>query len=270
MYRLLFVVILILGCTTRQNVSQDTVFNTTDMTYPIDSMIFQNPILDFNLENNQFIVVLDFELEKIFKFNLANNVQIETISLSQKLYFIKSLAVDNFYIYLYGDNVLYRYDPNTENLFSIIQTKDQIKISDLSITSEGEIFISDGFNYKILLVNSLGQITEFRRPFKELFIPMCVYYDNVTSKLWVINQAQSRIEVYSRIGNLDSIIPIPERNYSKIAVDKNYIYLLSNNNLIQLRNRQEIRKISNISDFKLTDNLLLTLQINNKIFYYPK
>ena len=187
MHKSVFTLIFVLGCATRQYTPQNSVFNNADILYPIDSIIFQNPIRDFYVHNNQSIFILDNGLEKIFKVDLNNSARIETISLSQKPYFIKSLVVDNFYIYLYGDNELYRYDQSSENLTGIIRTNDRVKISSLSTTSEGEIFISDGLNYKILLVNSLGQITEFRRPIKDLFIPACIYYDNFASRLWVIN-----------------------------------------------------------------------------------
>jgi hypothetical protein len=270
MLRFLYILALILGCAVNPNISKNITENLEHFLIPVDSIIFQNPIADFFLTDNGNILLLDQGLQKIFILRNGNFTKIDTLILPQKLYFIKGLVADDFFIYLYSDNCLYRYDPVTQNNLNLIQPKDGIKIIDLSLTQQGEIFINDNLNNKIFQINSLGQITDFKITIKDRFVPSGIWYDKSTSHLLVINAAQHRIEVYSRIGNLDSIIPLSNQNYSRIAIDNKYIYLLSNQDLYRLKNNEINHITSGIINFHLSKNWLVTLSINRKLFFCPK
>jgi hypothetical protein len=270
MLRFLFTLVFILGCAVSPNISKTIIENQEQVLLPVDAIIFQNPITDFFSIDNGNIFVLDQGLQKIFILRNGNSTKIDTLVLPQKLYFIKGLVADDFFIYLYSDNNLYRYDPVSQNILNLVQPNNRVKINDLALSQQGEIFISDNLNNKIFQINSLGQITDFKVPIKDRFVPSGIWYDNSASQLLVINAAQHRIEVYSRIGNLDSIIPLANQNYSRIAIDDKEIYLLSNQDLYQLKYNEINLIISGIINFHLTKNQLVTLSINRTLFFYPK
>ncbi len=270
MLRFLFIFALILGCTVNPNISKNIIENRGQFLLPVDSIIFQDPIVDFFLQDNGTIFLLDHGLQKIFVLRNGNSAKIDTIILPQKLYFIKGLTADDFFIYLYSNNNLYRYDPVSQNILNLIQPKDGIKINDLALTQQGEIFISDNLNNKIFQINSLGQITDSKITIKDRFVPSGIWDDKSSSQLLVVNAAQHRIEVYSRIGNLDSIIPLPIQNYSRIAIDNKYIYLLSDQDLFRLENNEINHLTSSVINFQLSKNWLVTLSIDRKLYFYSK
>lgn len=274
MYRCLIILSFLIGCASRTTITKDLAGDRAEVLKPIDSLLFPSPVINFCIQRDGNVLLLDAGQEKIFKVNLNKPTFIETIILPQKIYFLKGIATDNFFIYLYSENSVYRFDCTTQKLSTIIDPKDKIKIFDLTVTLEGEIFITDDLNNQILLVNSLSKVLKFNTTMKDLFIPAGISYDNQTSDLLVINKAQSRIEIYSRIGNIDSIIKLPVQSCSKITLDQDKILVWQNNskNIYYLikgkMNWYQIVTNQLITNIALYNNLLLLLDSSKGIFVY--
>jgi hypothetical protein len=242
----------------------------TGIQNPVDSIMFQNPIVNFCREKDNNLLVLDASFEKIFRVDIAKRVISETISIPQKINFLKGIASDNVYIYLYTENSLYRFDPINQKL-SLLVDENRIKIFDLSVNRLGEVFLSDNLNNQIIIINNIGTIEQFDKPHKDLFFPAGIYYDERSQHLWVINRAQKRIERYSRIGNIDSIISIPNQFCYKLKISQNRIFLLQNKlkNIIEIdSNRIVYTSNYTISDFLLTNDNLFFLDANRMIYIY--
>ncbi|MCX8015685.1 MAG: hypothetical protein N2748_06650, partial [candidate division WOR-3 bacterium] len=186
--------------------------------YPFDSLLFSPPLLKFCPMPDNFVLAIDVSQEKIYRLKLnskKNNghfdIVIDTFILPQKFNLLKNIAADNFYIYLCTENTIYQYDLIKQNITVKFNDNKKIRISGIAITAEGEIFILDDFNRQILYIDNLGRINKFNVTAKNLFIPVSIAYDRQANQLLIINQAQNRIESYSKIGNLQSIIELPCR-----------------------------------------------------------
>ncbi len=276
------ILILIISCATQSQILQqntqssslDTKSKMQEALELIDSIIFAKLVIDFCLVKQNDLLVLDNTGEKIFRIDLENNIIAETIILPQKIYLLKGIATDNFFIYLYTENSLYQYDHSSQKLLKIFDSKDRIKISDLTITPEGEIYISDDLNNQILLMNSLGKVVKFNITMKDLFVPAGIAYDNQNSNLFVINKAQSRIESYSRIGNITSIIKTPAQSCLKLAIDQDKIITWQNDskNIYYLMkdemNWQSVVINRIVTNAELYNNLLIILDSSKGIFAY--
>lgn len=273
MCRRLIILLLLIGCASRTTITNNVTVNRAEALKPIDSLLFASPVINFCIQKDGNILVLDAGQEKIFKINLNKPTFIETIILPQKIYFLKGIATDNFFIYLYNDNSLYRFDRTTQKLATIIDPQDKIKIFDLIVTPEGEIFIADDLNNQILLINSLGKVIKFNTTMKDLFLPAGITYDNHNSQLLVLNKAQNRIEIYSRIGNIDSILKTPTQSSLKIAIDQDKILTWQNDskNLYYLKSKMNWYQIVTnqlITNVVLYNNLLLVLDSSKGIYIY--
>jgi hypothetical protein len=273
MRRFLIILTLAIGCASR-TIIDNQAFDGENAIKPIDSLLFQNPTINFFLAKDGSILVLDGSGEKIFKSNVNNLSLVDTILLPQKINFLKGVATDNFYIYFNSDNNLYRFDPVTQRLSTIIDWKDKINIFDITITSEGEIFVSDNLNNQILLVNSLGKREKFNITIQDLFIPSGLIYDYNNSRLLVINKAQNRIELYSRIGNLESTIKLPNPTCSNVAInqDKIFVWAKSSKNIYyQIKGNADWHQIAfnqPIINIAFYNNFLLLLDSTKGIYIY--
>jgi hypothetical protein len=265
--------IFVVGCAS-QTIILQTANKTTEMPDLIDSVRFAKPVIDFCINNQAELLVLDGSGEKIFKSNINNLSYKDTIYLPQKINFLKGIASDNFYIYLYSDNSLFRFDPVTQRLATIIDWKDKVNIYDLTITSEGEILIADNLNGQILLMNSLGKIVKFNITTKDLFVPSGIVYDNDNSQLLVINKAQNRIELYSRIGNLESTIKLPNPACSNVTInqDKIFVWAKSSKNIYyQIKGNADWHQIAfnqPIINIAFYNSFLLLLDSTKGIYIY--
>ncbi|MBS4014989.1 MAG: hypothetical protein KGZ86_00905, partial [Candidatus Latescibacteria bacterium] len=178
-----FIVLLafVLGCVKTSNTLSVRIM-PNDIIYKelmlIDSISFINPVINFCAERNNYILTLDSNLEKIFKIDLNNFQRVETISLPQKISFLKGIASDNIYIYLYSENSLFRFDKIRGEIRSLINPQDRIRIADLALTQQGEIFMSDDLNNRIVYINTLGQMQTFSLSLKSLLIPSGIYFDD--------------------------------------------------------------------------------------------
>ena len=238
----------------------------------LDSIIFTNPIIDFCLAKNNQLLLLDANQEKIFTFNLALG-RIDTIVLPQKIYFLKGIAFDGIFSYLYTDNSLYQYDRKKQVLNNIIKPEDRIKINDIAITSAGEIFISDDLNNQIVFVNSLGKVSKFNIDVKDLFVPAGLYYSESNSQLYLINKAQNRIEIYSYIGNRLNQFSLPDQSFNKISVSQEQMLVwdINKNSYYQRNNQTEWSKkdVSNkIANLAIMNGILYVLDSAKGIFIY--
>jgi len=268
-------VVLVVGCAmtgTRETLKQVQGDIVGNRGVAQDSIVFGNPIIDFCLDKNNNLLLLDASQEKILALNLES-ARIDTIILPQKIYFLKGIATDGIFIYLYTDNSLWRYDRTNQVLKTIIESANKIKINDIAITSSGEIFVSDDLNNQIVFVNSLANLTKFNIDIKDLFVPAGFYYDEQISKLYLINKAQNRIEAYSRIGNFISHLSLPDRSCSKITISKDQILVWGENkNFYYQRNRQSdwVKKVlsNKITDIVAINNLLYILDSTKGIFIY--
>lgn len=242
-----------------------------------DSILFSNPVINFCLGKDNNLLMIDGSREKIFSIDLSSKrwANVETMLLPQKINFVKGIAADGIYIYLYTENSLYRFDQLKAQLVFLISPKDRIKINDLTITTEGEIFVSDGLNNQILIMNSLGKISMFNKPSKDLFVPTNIFYDLEQSQLLVLNQAQNRVEIYSRIGNLSSVIPIPKMLYTKLVKYQHRFIILQNNcksidQIIDGKVNSFFESSRpNITNFLIYNKTLFVLDGSKGIYQYP-
>lgn len=240
----------------------------------LDSIVFESPIININIEKDFRLFVLDGSQEKIFTLSLLNKSIIDTIILPQRINFVKGLASDNIYLYLYTDNSLYRYDSQNKQLALLINQTERVKINDITVNPQGDVFISDGANNQILLLSYLGKVEIFNMPLSDIFTPSNIVYDSDKSELYVLNKAQNRIESYSRIGNLISIVDLPGNFYVRMYKSGNWIFLLENNlkNIDMVNELNYFSFIKNthylIKNFILQNNHLFVVDNNKAIYHY--
>jgi len=271
--RYLIVLILFIASCATQPIIRKTPYAVEKPFDLIDSVVYSKPLLSFCANEKNEMFVLDGSGEKIYRF--SNNLLVaDTIALPQKINFLKGIATDNLFIYLYSDNSLYQFDPTSQKLATVINWQDRINISGIAVTSQGEIFISDRLNNQIVFVNSLGKINKFNTTGKDLFVPAGLIYDNENTQLLVINKAQNRIEIFSRIGSILSVINLPDLACSNIAVNKDKIFVWAKNkkNLYyRIKSKADWQKISvnqSIINIAFYNNLLLLLDNSKGIFVY--
>lgn len=268
--------VLIFNCINTSNIasvriSSDNIFNQK-LTVN-DSILFNNPVMNFCLENNRHLFILDANLEKIYRINLTNFASIETISLPQKISFLNGIASDGIYIYLYTENSLYRFDKLRGQIASLISAQDRIKIGDLSVSQQGEVFVSDELNNQIIYTNTLGKVQPFNRTLKTLFRPGGIFFDNLSNLLWIVNRAQQQVEVYLQNGNVEKILKLPNAQFSRAYVDKQDIYIFNriNGQINQIRNysmiEYAITKQMNTLNFLVKDDFMLILKSNGLFIY---
>lgn len=232
-----------------------------------DSFLFGKPVLNFCRERNS-VLVLDANLERIFKFDLNDFQSIETISLPQKINFLNGIASDNVYIYLYSENSLFRFDRTKGEIQSLIKGQDRIRIADLTITQQGEIFVSDDLNNRIVYINTLGRMQTFDLSPQSLFIPSGIYFDNTHNRLWLINRTQQQIEAYLRNGYIDRIVKLPNAYFNRIFASKPDIFVFDkmHSQISRIENESMIDFFipgqKNILNFLIADRVMLILRAN--------
>jgi hypothetical protein len=234
----------------------------------IDSISFINPVINFCQERNDHVLMLDANLEKIFKIDLNNFQTLETINLPQKINFLNGLQFDGIYIYLYSENSLFRFDKLRGEMVPLINPQDRIRIADLTVTRQGEIFISDDLNNQIVEINTLGKILVFNLSLQRLLIPSGIFFDDSTNRLWIINRAQQEIEIYLKNGNLDRIIKLPGPQFDRIRAARQNIFIFDkrNSTMSRIGGQSRIEYLipgrKNILNFSVRDNSILVLKSN--------
>lgn len=193
----------------------------------LDSVSFVNPIVNFAIDKNNSLLILSNSLDRIYRIDAGSFAMLETIILPQRISFLKGVVSDGIYIYLYSENSLFQFDKSKDQFVTLIGLQDNIKITDLTLTEQGEIFICDDFNNKIFLINTLLKLTEFNLSKRGLIEPAGVSFDNADNRLWLYNRNQHQIEIYLRNGNLDKVLKISGSGPVKLSVSQNNLFLLS-------------------------------------------
>ncbi|MEO0083226.1 MAG: hypothetical protein ABIK33_02400 [candidate division WOR-3 bacterium] len=247
---------------------------------PIDTFSFSSPIFKFCHASNNAILAIDVGLEKIYRINIYDVningnlvINIDTIVLPQKFKFLKGIIADNFYIYGYSENMIFQYDLITHKIMTKFNNN-KIKIRNLALTVEGEIYILDDFNQQIFYIDNLGGINKFNITASNLFMPIDLTYDIQDNALLIMNKARNSIESYSKIGNRQSIIKLPNQYFTNLKVSKDKIYIWQNNDHFLYRTTKKENTWQGfyidkpITDFTVLDNLLFVLSGFSKIYIY--
>jgi DNA-binding beta-propeller fold protein YncE len=208
----------------------------------IDSLRLANPIASLGLDADGGILLLEVSGTKIL-LTSNNLIVVDSIILPEKIFYPKGISADEFFIYIYNDNNLYRFDRQNRTLKSIFSG---IRPKGMAVVNANEIYLSDPQNNRIVVVDATGRALDFLKqtPTSE-FEPTGLAYDKKNGTLWVINNQNQAIESYNRIGNLKARITIFNYTFDKISIgEDDNIYLIG-------KNGQSVWRIDRKGEFKL-------------------
>jgi DNA-binding beta-propeller fold protein YncE len=224
MKRVLFVTIFLFACYKTYEIKNQV---SELILTPVDSLRLGNPVSALGLDSDGGILLLEVSGARIIK--VSKNLKIvDSIILPEKIFYPKGINADEFFIYIYSDNNLYRYDRKKTTLNLVYSG---IKPQGMAVVNTNEIYLSDPQNYRIIVVNASGQAKDFiKQPIAGGFEPTGLAYDAKNGTIWVINNYNQAIESYNRIGNLKASVTIFNFSFDQIGLDNNNnIYLIGKN-----------------------------------------
>lgn len=192
-----------------------------------DSLRLTNPVSAMGLDTDGGLLLLEVSGAKILKLS-SNFILFDSIILPEKIFYPKGISADEFFIYIYSDNNLYRFDRKNKTLKLVFSG---VKPQGMAVVNTNEIYLSDPQNYRIVVVNATGQAKDFiKQPIAGGFEPTGLAYDAKNGTILVINNYNQAIASYNRIGNLKASISIFNFSFDQIGLDNNNnIYLIGKN-----------------------------------------
>lgn len=255
MKRVLFVTIFLFACYKTYDIKNQV---PELVLTPVDSLRLGNPASAMGLDTDGGILLLEVSGARILK--VSKNLKIiDSIVLPEKIFYPKGISADEFFIYIYSDNNLYRYDRKKTTLNLVYSG---IKPQGMAVVNTNEIYLSDPQNYRIVVVNAAGQAKDFiKQPIAGGFEPTGLAYDAKNGTIWVINNYNQAIASYNRIGNLKASVTIFNFSFDQISLDNNNnIYLTGKNGTsvwqVNAKGGFKLYKGSNGTSFVATDVLL--------------
>lgn len=233
------VILCLLACyKTYDTKSQFPIFNLS----LVDSLRLTNPVAALGLDTDGSVLILEVTGTKILLAS-SNLIVIDSIILPERIFYPKGISADEFFIYIYNDNNLYRFDRQNKTLKLIVSG---IRPKGMAVVNTNEVYLSDPQNNRIVVVDAMGRASDFlRQPAGTGFEPTGLAYDQKNGTIWVINSQNQAIEAYNRIGNLKARIAIFNYTFDKIKKgDDENIYLI-------VKNGQSVWRIEPKGEFRL-------------------
>lgn len=196
----------------------------------IGSLRLENPVVAIALDYDGKLLLLESQGTVIKKIS-EDLCLTDSLILPTRILYPKGITADQFFFYIYTQNQkLFRYDRKRLSLSEIVLTPPERKIEGLVIVNPQEIYLADGYNNSVIMIDGTGKIKDFLLK-KEFWTPKGLAYDNKRSELWLLNPKNNSIEAYTRTGNLKKSVGIQQTVFEKILFDSDGLYLLEKNRL---------------------------------------
>ena len=206
----------------------------------LDSLRVLNPVSAIGLDTDGGVLLLEVSGAKIIKLS-SNLIVFDSIQLPQQLFYPKGISADEFFLYLYTDNGLFRFDRQKKTIKQIFTG---IKLEGIAVANSNEIYLSDPQNNRILKIDANGNAKDFIK-LPERFEPSRLIFDAKNGIFWVINNRSHAVESYNRIGNLKASIAVFDFDFEGIGLSSdNALFLIS-------KNGTGIWRIDQKGDFRL-------------------
>lgn len=182
------------------------------------------PAVSISCGDDGSVFILDGSGETIEAFDPATG-GLRTTVLPERILPLTGVRADPLYLYLFNDRNFYRLKKATNELAGPFPASgsDSLRITDLDVSSSGEVFVADGFGDRVLAFDGVGNVRELGAG--RMSRPRALRVTD-RGEIAVVNSGRGCLSFYNRIGNPIREFPLPGAHIGLLAsAEDDAVYL---------------------------------------------